>query len=270
MTLTPQQIDFYNVFGYLVLREVFSKNEMRAMSEDFDAVALADREGSEFGGVRRQSIDLQNTDSFGNLFCSDSLYYPLHQLLGDDFIGGGIGGGLFVGDTQWHPDVAEVATQHRIKMGMYLDPVSKDSGCLRVIPGSHMNPLHESLQPLRMGRLKEALVDGRLLSNIAPASEADRIELEAWEKRSGVNLDDNDTIFGWDPSEIPCDYLESSPGDVVLFSQYIFHAAFGGRDGRRMVSTGWFSKPHLHDAVQEYQWGDRPRNLHTLRKELNS
>ena len=74
MTLTPQQIDFYNVFGYLVLREVFSKNEMRAMSDDFDAVALADREGSEFGGVRRQSIDLQNTDSFGNLFCSDSLY----------------------------------------------------------------------------------------------------------------------------------------------------------------------------------------------------
>ena len=166
-SLTPQQVAFFDVFGYLVLRKVFNKDQMRAMSKDFDVVAFADRGGSEFKAVRQQSINLQNTDSFRDLFCSGPLYYPLHQLLGDDFIGGdarGIGGGLFVGDTQWHPDIPEVHSQQRIKLGMYLVPVRRETGALRVAPGSHKNPLHELLQPLRMGRLKEALVDGRLMS----------------------------------------------------------------------------------------------------------
>ena len=104
---------------------------------------------------------------------------------------------------------------------------------------------------------------------IAPASEADRKDLKAWEERAGVNLDDNDTIFGWDPTEPPCAVLESDPGDIVLFSQYIFHAAFGGWDGRRMVNTVWLTKPALNDSVQEREWGDMPRNMHELRKELS-
>ena len=237
LILTPQQIAFFNVFGFLVLRNVFDEAKIRHMSHDFDAIAYADRDGGEFKGEKRQSINLQNTESFRNLFFSDEFYYPLNQLLGDGFIGGdarGIGGGIFVGDTQWHPDIPEVHSQQRIKLGMYLDPVRKNTGSLMVVPGSHKNPLHELLQPLKMGRLREALVDGRLLSNIAPASEEDRAELEAWEKRSGVNLDDNDTIFGWAPTQIPSTVFESNPGDVVLFSQYIFHASFGGWDGRRM------------------------------------
>ena len=153
---------------------------------------------------------------------------------------------------------------------MYLDPVRKNTGALRVVPGSHKNPLHELLQPLRMGRLREALVDGRLMSNIAPASEEDRAELEAWEKRSGVNLDDNDTIFGWAPTQIPSTVFESNPGDVVLFSQYIFHASFGGWDGRRMVNTVWFSNPKPDDPIQEYEFGEYPRNMQLLRRELNT
>ena len=248
MLLSAQQIAFFDVFGYLVLPKVFNQDQVKAMSRDFDSVALADRDGKEFDAKQRQNIRLGDTDSFKDLKYRDELFYPLQQLLGEGFVTTGEpGGGLFVGDTQWHPDVAEVSDQRRIKAGIYLDPVRKENGALRVVPGSHKNPLHELMQPMRMGRLKEALVDGRLLSNIAPASEADRIELEAWEKRSGVNLDDNDTIFGYEPSEIPCASLDSDPGDVGLFNQCIFHAAFGGRDGRRMVAPTWASAPMKDD-----------------------
>ena len=248
MELSSQQVAFFDVFGYLVLRNVFDEDQVQAMSDDFDSVALADRDGKEFDGERRQNITLGETESFKDLKYRDELFYPLQQLLGEGFVTTvGPGGALFVGDTQWHPDVAEVSEQTRVKVGIYLDPVRKESGALRVVPGSHKNPLHELLQPLRMGRLKEALEDGRLLSNGAPASESDRIELEAWEKRSGVNLDDNNTIFGWDPTGIPSTVLESDPGDIVVFSQHCFHAAFGGRDGRRMVAATWASAPMKDD-----------------------
>ena len=248
MKLNAQQIAFFDVFGYLVLPKVFNEEEITAMSKDFDAVALADRDGKEFEAVYSVGVALEDTDSFKDLKYKDELFYPLQQLLGEGFVTTvGPGGALFVGDTQWHPDVAEVSEQTRIKVGIYLDPVRKESGALRVVPGSHKNPLHELLQPLRMGRLKEALEDGRLLSNGAPAAEADRIELEAWEKRSGVNLDANNTIFGWDPTEIPSTVLESNPGDIVVFSQHCFHAAFGGRDGRRMVAATWASAPMKDD-----------------------
>ena len=34
-----------------------------------------------------------------------------------------------------------------MKVSLYLDPLTKETGCLRVIPGSHRLPLHETLKP---------------------------------------------------------------------------------------------------------------------------
>ena len=51
---------------------------------------------------------------------------------------------------------------------------------------------------MRMGRLKKAIADGSLISNIAPASDADKKELSDWEEATGIDLDDNNTIYGTD------------------------------------------------------------------------
>ena len=150
---------------------------------------------------------------------------------------------MYVGDTDWHPDCAFVGTQKRIKGAIYLDTVTKDTGCLRIIPGSHKNPLHDQLQPLRMGRIKKSLDDGSLMSNIAPAGEKGRVELEQWQVYSGINMEDGKTIYGVDSLDIPATNMESTPGDVVFFDQHCFHAAFGGKDGRRMVAMSWASNP---------------------------
>ena len=150
---------------------------------------------------------------------------------------------MYVGDTDWHPDCAFVGNQKRIKGAIYLDTVTKDTGCLRIIPGSHKNPLHDQLQPLRMGRIKKSLDDGSLMSNIAPAGEKGRVELEQWQVYSGINMEDGTTIYGVDSLDIPATNMESKPGDVVFFDQHCFHAAFGGKDGRRMVAMSWASNP---------------------------
>ena len=55
-------------------------------------------------------------------------------------------GNLYVGDTDWHPDGTRLEYRP-MKVSLYLDPLTKETGCLRVIPGSHRTPLHETLKP---------------------------------------------------------------------------------------------------------------------------
>ena len=58
-------------------------------------------------------------------------------LLGDDFNYTGSDGNYYVGDTRWHSDGYRDKKYVSLKMAFYLDPVTRDTGCLRVVPGSH-------------------------------------------------------------------------------------------------------------------------------------
>jgi ectoine hydroxylase-related dioxygenase (phytanoyl-CoA dioxygenase family) len=131
----------------------------------------------------------------------------MEQLLGPGFVWITSDGNLYVGDTNWHPDSPTVE-DFRIKIAFYLDPVSRDSGCLRVIPGSHLPGFGE--------RLRE------LPRPTGPAA---------------------DSVFGVNGSEIPAVSLESEPGDMVIFDQRLFHASFGGKTGRRMFTMNFVPKP---------------------------
>ncbi len=94
-----------------------------------------------------------------------------------------------------------------MKVAFYLDPVDRDSGCLRVIPGSHL--------PELASRLKE------------------RWPME----------DPEESPYGIKGSQIPYFPLESRPGDVVLFNQGLFHSSYGGKTGRRMFTLNFGAKP---------------------------
>ena len=42
-----------------------------------------------------------------------------------------------MGDSPWHSDWRRAGDYRVLKIAFYLDPVDRDSGALRVIPGSH-------------------------------------------------------------------------------------------------------------------------------------
>ena len=109
--------------------------------------------------------------------------------------------------------------------GVYLDPVSRNTGCLRVIPGSHAAPMHDKLRPL--SRQRE---------------------------------DPETSPFDVGPDEVPGFPLESSPGDVVFFNQDLWHASFGGKTGRRMFTLNFGRKP-TEDAHIAYLKRVYRRNL---------
>jgi len=215
MQLTDEQVRFFEVFGFLVLRQAFDKAEMDTIIDGYSAVLADDRSGGDFEGEKRQEVlgFLEQRPDLFSLVEDDRIFCALEQLLGPDFVWIGSDGNLYVGDTGWHPDGGD--SYRSIKVAFYLDAVRKDSGCLRVIPGSH----HAGY--------------GDLLRDHSPRDDA------------------SESPFGVAGSEIPSQPLESDPGDLVFFNHRLFHASYGGRTGRRMFTLNFAAKPH---EASDYDW----------------
>jgi len=214
--LTAEQQAHFETFGFLLLRQALSGQETAEVSRDFDEVLAEDRRGAAFPGDKRQAVlgFVERRPALTRLVECDLIFEAMEQLLGPGFVWVGSDGNLYVGDTSWHPDTNH-SDYRRIKVAFYLDPVTKDTGCLRVIPGSHRPPLHDSLKPLK--------------SVSDPAV----------------------TPFGVAARDIPAFPLESQPGDVVMFNADTWHASFGGKTGRRMFTLNFAAKPTTpeHEAI---------------------
>ena len=100
-----------------------------------------------------------------------------------------------------------------MKMAFYLDPVTRDTGCLRVIPGSH--------------RMDDKF--GNKLEDQIPESQ------EQW---------------GVDGRDVPAQALESQPGDLLMFNHKIKHSSFGGGDRRRMFTINCEQRYREEDLPQ--------------------
>ena len=212
--LTPGQTIQFTTFGFLILRRVFTAAEMVEITREANQVWQEDRE--------RQSQErpyqivvpfVEERPRLAELADDDRIYLPIQDLLGTDFIWGGSEGhkGSFTerGLLQWHSDRPDsVGVEYdRIKVMIYLEPLQKETGALRVIPGSQHEPLRGDLRGLHEGQNKTAQKD---------------ISLAA---------------FGVAGPDLPCQALEVEPGDLVLFNDYLYHAIYGKREGRSFITT---------------------------------
>lgn len=214
MRLSPEQRLFYDTFGFLVFRQYFSPDETAEITREFDEVLVGALNGKPFTGEKRHMVlgCIEQRPGLAQLVEDDRIHDVIEDLLGPDFVWITSDGNFYVGNTQWHPDAGGlVPGYHLIKIAFYLDPVRKDTGCLRVIPGSHRDPLASELK--QIGRRQE---NGPL------------------------------AVFGVAPEELPAFPLESDPGDMVMFNQALWHASFGGRTGRRMFTLN-FTEPATTD-----------------------
>ena len=146
--ITEEQVAYFQTFGFLVLRQAFQPDEMDAISKKFDELLDNERDGQPFPGESRQSLYgiAEITPLLTDLVEDDRIYKTVESLLGEGFMWLCSEGNLYVGDTDWHPDGTRLAYRP-MKVSLYLDPLTKETGCLRVIPGSHRSPLHETLKP---------------------------------------------------------------------------------------------------------------------------
>ncbi len=86
-------------------------------------------------GLRRTIAGTDTSEKLCCLLDHPKIVEAASSLLGDDFNYLGGDANYYVGDTGWHSDGWH---DHGlfIKVAIYLDPVTRDTGCLRVIPGS--------------------------------------------------------------------------------------------------------------------------------------
>ncbi len=140
---------FFQTFGFLLERRLFGPEEMAAISHEFDERLSRERQGQPFAGQSRQSLYgiAEQSPSFTRLVEDDRIYKTVENLLGPGFAWLCSEGNLYVGDTHWHPDGTRL-DYPPMKVSLYLDPLTRDTGCLRVLPGSHLLPYHQQLKPV--------------------------------------------------------------------------------------------------------------------------
>jgi hypothetical protein len=196
MQLTTQQISFFNTFGYLVLPGLLA-NDIDWITSEFEAVFQG--RGVVHDGSKRSTVVpfIDQRERLSTLLDHPNVTGLIAGLLGDDFNYVGGDGNYYTGDTQWHSDGFHQVGKF-LKVALYLDPVTRNTGALRIIPGSHRIDLYDK-----------------------------------WEARQARQASE---LWGIEQSAVPAVALESQPGDVVAFNHNLMHAAFGGSTRRRMFT----------------------------------
>ena len=211
--ITQQQKQFFDAFGYLVLPG-FLADDIAWITEEFEAV-FRDREVIHDGTKRSCIVPfIDQREQLSTLLDHPRLQALIGGLIGGDFNYLGGDGNFYSGDTGWHSDGF-----HRVgkflKVALYLDPVARDTGCLRVIPGTH------------------------------------RLEAEAiWEARQAGKSRE---LWGIEQRDVPCVALESRPGDAVAFNHNLMHASFGGSAKRRMFTLNCCRHCETAEEIQDLE-----------------
>ncbi len=202
--LTDQQLDLFNTFGFLVMRQVFSPKELAIIEGEYEIGLNAAYHDIPFDGSKRHWTKTlgPETPVMASLLEDSRFYGPAQQLYGEDVIGMTADANRYVGHTSWQADHNADPKKdcYGIKYAYYLDPVGTQTGALRVITGSHKYPLHEEV--------------------------GDTI------KRCGLDIPD-----------VPSYVCASEPGDVVAFDLWLWHASWGGSTGRRMCTFVYYCNP---------------------------
>jgi hypothetical protein len=200
--LSEAQLRFFDTFGFLSLPGLMI-DQIDMIISAFEKTFAAHgggHAGKTHDGKQRSCIIqfIDRTDELSALLDEPRIEGLIASLLGDDFNYMGSDGNYYVGDTGWHSDGWHAANNY-VKVAFYLDPLTRDTGALRVIPGSH-----------RTGEGFAETVQRQI---------------------SGSR--DN---WGVEQRDVPAIALETKPGDVVVFNHNTKHAAFGGGTWRRMFT----------------------------------
>ena len=214
-TITDEKKSFFDEFGFLVFRQLFSSDEVATIQREaqatFDEIYAGEREGGTHG---RWVALLGPSSPFHASLLEDERFYGIASGLFDEsIIGQNVDMLEWNANTGWHRDL-DVTGNTGIKLICYMEPLTLETGSLRVIPGSHIEPHSNDIpegDPVRIPS------DGDYMAIIR--------DLEV---RSGDAM-------------LPPAAVETNPGDVVAFAVPLLHASFGGRRGRRFgASLYWY------------------------------
>ena len=217
MRLTEHQMRFFETFGFLKFPGLFA-GEADAITEAFEQVWA--ESGKEHDFKQRSMIVpfVDQNEYLCSLMDDPRIEDVVSSVLGDDFNYASSDGNYYVGDTNWHSDKPIDDKYQALKVAFYLDPVTRDTGCLRVLPGS--------------------------------CHPGDRFSAALHEAVPVTGQSHPEEFWGIDGSEVPAYAIESIPGDLLMFNHKTKHSSWGGGDRRRMFTMN-FEERYPEDGLQE-------------------
>ncbi|MCX5659367.1 MAG: phytanoyl-CoA dioxygenase family protein [Planctomycetota bacterium] len=163
MKLSPLQIQHYETFGYLIVRDFLAPARLEALrdavtrlktQESGEADPLKHR-GRVLGMFHKDPVLL---DLFDDADLSEIAATLLRderpvRFLGDEYTS-------YSAPADWHCDMLNAEPFESLKFGFYLDDLSR-GGCLRVVPGSHTKELSAKVDAYRaMSKEPPPEIDG--------------------------------------------------------------------------------------------------------------
>ena len=230
--LTSGQISHFETFGFLVLRQVLTANEVETIHRETDEIFDEARGGKPYSG-KLEVIHpfFERRPLMASLVADDRIYSIGEGLLGPDFFLDVTEGWRHTGTTTWHGGGRFAERLPDIKISFYIEPLIRDTGCLRVVPGSHIRGEPDLLEPLRV-------VTDTAAQDSKP--------------------------YGVPQSELPSVALESRPGDVVVFTESLLHASFGGSAGRYQHAMTYVQTPVQEKDIAQVR-GSYERSKYSYR-----
>ena len=197
--LSEEQVNFFNLFGYLVLPGLFSASEVTDITREFEktfAEAGSDviewKHQAHHGYKRRvlpQFID--RSARLSAMIDDPRIHNIFSALCGDDFDYRGSDANIFENSTVWHSDTYGALFKYlNVKLAFYLEAIDEKTGCFRVIPGSHQFGDQFANQLQKMLGENDSLKD----------------------------------VLGLDDIDVPCQVLPTKPGDLLVFDFRLKHA----------------------------------------------
>ena len=233
--VTPQQKAFFDTFGYIRIPKQFSSDEMEALSREVDKLLEEHRGGGPPSGHEMEVVEdiVEQGEVMTRMLVDDRIFGTVEALLGPRFIWNGSGGSLnFTPPTRrrevpWHTDRPNEPHATTYSFHLYLEQLRADTGALRVIPGSHKPTLFDDLLPVN-----EQAADSSM------------------------------KVYGLGPTDMPGVVVESDPGDIVFFSQKIYHAVYGTQPGRRYLKLRFAAWPETDEQIASFMRYDSRGNIY--------
>ena len=219
-------VALFNTFGYLHLPGVFSAQEIERFAGQFDAAIQAAAPAGD--GARTLSTSPWGAqDDLGLELLTDERITDIPQkVLGHGALLLHLRCRRLVDDLPWQGggDLIPWPLQH-ITVAVALDRAGADDGCLRFVPCSHRNYLR--------------LLDPRWLK--AP-------DYLYGLRNPEMRWDHN--ALGITDEQVPSFPAPTQPGDVVVYTPDVLHAALGGSGPRRLIEISYVADPRT--AAQLY------------------
>ena len=237
MQLTSDQIEFYREKGYLGVEGVFSAAEVedlqrvtdefveksRSVTEHDDIFDLEPDHTPEFPKLRRLKTPARHHEVYDRALRNDRVLDIVSQLVGTEAVRGhgsklNIKAADFGSPVEWHQDWAFYphTNDDLLAVGVCIDEMSEENGCLLIIPGSHKGPVLDHHQD---GHFAGAVTDPSF-----DDSTAEKVELPA----GGISLHHVRVLHGSLPNRSP------NPRRLLLFE-------YGAGDAWPLRGSQWDS-----------------------------